>query len=178
MSDRLQQLILRRTLVDENGLTIFDRYADALEKMGNANLGANDFQRTFERVTDEKGKFKNYIQIRAVGCTASKKTRNKPAPKPKPKSILDGSAKATKKESGPKKAHHSSDDADVPSDPEPLAKKPKQPKHVVNWGPEKKGNTVEYDEDGNDIKAVIEYSLEETSNAMSFVVSGSNLVED
>ncbi|KAJ7939736.1 hypothetical protein B0H13DRAFT_2300437 [Mycena leptocephala] len=57
MSDRLQELILRRTLADENGLTIFDRYTDALEKMGNANLGANDFQKTFERVTDEKGKF-------------------------------------------------------------------------------------------------------------------------
>ncbi|KAJ7940000.1 hypothetical protein B0H13DRAFT_1850202 [Mycena leptocephala] len=83
------------------------------------------------------------------------KTRNKPGPKPKPKSILDGSAKATKKEPGPKKAQDSSDDADVPSDPEPLAKKPKQPKHVVNWGPEKKGNTVEYDEDGNEIKTVI-----------------------
>ncbi|KAJ7819130.1 hypothetical protein B0H14DRAFT_2600852 [Mycena olivaceomarginata] len=68
----------------------------------------------------------------------AKKPKKKPGPKPK-------------KRSGPKKSQDSSDDTDVLSDLEPQPKKPKQPKRLV-----KKGKAVEYDEDGIEIKAVVE----------------------
>ncbi|KAJ7923174.1 hypothetical protein B0H13DRAFT_2316706 [Mycena leptocephala] len=67
------------------------------------------------------------------------KKPKKPGPKPK-------------KRSGPKKSQDSSDDTDVLSDLEPQPKKPKQPKRASNL----KGKAVEYDEDGIEIKAVVE----------------------
>ncbi|KAF8172592.1 hypothetical protein K438DRAFT_1772632 [Mycena galopus ATCC 62051] len=64
----------------------------------------------------------------------AKKPKGKPGPKPK-------------KKPAPKKAQDSSEDVEVPSDPEPLVNKPKQSR-------QKKGTMVEYDDDGNEIKAV------------------------
>ncbi|KAF8143192.1 hypothetical protein K438DRAFT_1784011 [Mycena galopus ATCC 62051] len=69
----------------------------------------------------------------------AKKPKGRPGPKPK-------------KKPAPKKAQDSSDDDEVPSYPEPPVNKPKH----VNCGPEKKGMMVEYDNDGNKIKAVVD----------------------
>lgn len=53
MSD---ELFLRRTELDDDGLTLFDRYTKALKDMGTANLGANTFNETFKCVANEKGR--------------------------------------------------------------------------------------------------------------------------
>ncbi|KAF8216265.1 hypothetical protein K438DRAFT_2080154 [Mycena galopus ATCC 62051] len=66
----------------------------------------------------------------------AKKPKGKPGPKPKQKPAT-------------KKAQDSSDDTEVPLDPEPPVKKPKQSR-------QKKGTMVEYDNDGNEIKAVVD----------------------
>ncbi|KAF8161921.1 hypothetical protein K438DRAFT_1985443 [Mycena galopus ATCC 62051] len=71
---------------------------------------------------------------------------------PKSKSSLNVSAKAPNRKPGPKKkVQNLSDniDSDVYSDPESPVKKRKQPKP-------KKGKTAEYDENGVEIKAVID----------------------
>ncbi|KAF8199306.1 hypothetical protein K438DRAFT_1759199 [Mycena galopus ATCC 62051] len=66
----------------------------------------------------------------------AKKLKGKPGPKPK-------------KKPAPKKAQDSSDDAEVPSDPGPPTKKSKQSRP-------KEGMMVEYDNDGNEIKPVVD----------------------
>ncbi|KAJ7674295.1 hypothetical protein B0H17DRAFT_1208103 [Mycena rosella] len=52
--DAESAIIFRRLDIDDDGLNLFDRLTDQLEKMDKANLGANDFQKTFERVADDK----------------------------------------------------------------------------------------------------------------------------
>ncbi|KAF8130939.1 hypothetical protein K438DRAFT_2133155 [Mycena galopus ATCC 62051] len=66
----------------------------------------------------------------------AKKPKGKPGPKPK-------------KKPAPKKAQDSSDDAEVTSDPEPPVNKPKQSR-------QKKGTMVEYNDNGNKLKAVVD----------------------
>ncbi|KAJ7070331.1 hypothetical protein B0H15DRAFT_957720 [Mycena belliarum] len=58
MADDLESdaFLLHRIAFDDAGNTIFDPYVEALNAMGTANLAANDFGKTFERVKDEKGR--------------------------------------------------------------------------------------------------------------------------
>ncbi|KAJ7757859.1 hypothetical protein B0H14DRAFT_3511808 [Mycena olivaceomarginata] len=80
MSDRLQELILRRTLADENCLTIFDRYTDALEKMGerqpwaNSSISPNQAARSSPPISS----LKSGLQAKAPGCRRIR--RNPPPP--------------------------------------------------------------------------------------------------
>ncbi|KAJ6556236.1 hypothetical protein B0H19DRAFT_1152234 [Mycena capillaripes] len=49
-------LIVRRLEIDDDGYNLFDRLTANLKEMGPANFGANDFQKTFERITNEKNR--------------------------------------------------------------------------------------------------------------------------
>ncbi|KAJ6621938.1 hypothetical protein B0H10DRAFT_2214745 [Mycena sp. CBHHK59/15] len=56
MSDDEVELFLRRTAIDDDGHCFYDQYTDAFNAMGNANLAAHEFGKTFERTTDKKGR--------------------------------------------------------------------------------------------------------------------------
>ncbi|KAJ7475565.1 hypothetical protein B0H11DRAFT_2194937 [Mycena galericulata] len=60
-------LIIRRLDLDDEGSNLFDRLTDQLKAMGTANLGANDFQKTFERITDDKDRL---VYVRKPDGTA------------------------------------------------------------------------------------------------------------
>ncbi|KAF7372262.1 ATP-dependent DNA helicase [Mycena venus] len=56
MSDNDVDIFLRRTAIDDDGNSFYDRYTDAFKAMGNANLAVHEFGKTFERTTDKKGR--------------------------------------------------------------------------------------------------------------------------
>ncbi|KAJ6486447.1 hypothetical protein C8R47DRAFT_523139 [Mycena vitilis] len=66
MTDSLltDPVIARRSALGEDGLTLFDRYTAAFEKMGTANLGANEFGETFERIVGDRG---GYVYVKKPG---------------------------------------------------------------------------------------------------------------
>ncbi|KAJ7866004.1 hypothetical protein B0H14DRAFT_3133234 [Mycena olivaceomarginata] len=56
MSDDDLDLFLRRTAMDDDGHFFYDQYTDAFEAMKKANLAVHQFGKTFERITDKKGR--------------------------------------------------------------------------------------------------------------------------
>jgi hypothetical protein len=55
-------LLERCTTLDPDGLPFYNQFTNVFDEMGTGNLANHDFKETFDRVTDERGRF-SYVNL-------------------------------------------------------------------------------------------------------------------